>query len=111
MPPVAPPHTSAYNPAARPPSAAGMELPRLDQTLMDAALEQIAEASRRMELGENAAKHRLLHATLQLIGKLRGSLDLCAGGPMAVNLDDLCDYMARQLTCAGLQNRIAPLGE
>jgi flagellar secretion chaperone FliS len=111
MPPFAPPQTSAYNPAARPPGATGVELPRLDLTLMDTALEHIAGASRRMKLGENAAKHRLLHSTLQLIGELRGSLDLGAGGPMAVNLDDLCDYMARQLTCAGRQNRLAPLGE
>jgi flagellar protein FliS len=45
------------------------------------------------------------------VGELRSSLDLHQGGPFAANLDDLCEYMSRQLAAANLHNRVATLDE
>ncbi|MFM9768206.1 flagellar protein FliS, partial [Streptomyces scabiei] len=42
---------------------------------------------------------------MQIVGELRSSLDPLEGGPLAAHLDDLCDYMARQLRSADRQNR------
>jgi flagellar secretion chaperone FliS len=84
---------------------------RLILMLMDGALERIAQARGRIEHGELAEKNRLLHSAVMLIEELRGSLDLKAGGVIAANLDDLYDYMARQLISANLQNRVATLDE
>jgi flagellar secretion chaperone FliS len=84
---------------------------RLIVMLMDGALGRIAQARGLMEHRELVQKNRLLYAAVAIIEELRRSLDLNAGGAIAANLDDLYDYMCRQLICANLQNRIAILDE
>jgi flagellar protein FliS len=79
--------------------------------LMDNALRRIDQARHWMDGEDTLEKHHLLNAAVQIVGELRSTLDVRAGGPYAVNLDDLYDYMSRQLVAANLQNRVAALDE
>jgi flagellar protein FliS len=79
--------------------------------LMNGALERIADARGYMEDGESLEKHRLLSAAVQIVENLRSNLDVCRGGPLVVNLDDVYGYMSRQLVSANLQDRVATLDE
>jgi flagellar protein FliS len=79
--------------------------------LMDNALRRIDQARHWMDDEDSFEKHHLLNAAVQIVGELRSTLDMRAGGPYAANLDDLCDYMSRQLVAANLQNRVANLDE
>jgi flagellar secretion chaperone FliS len=79
--------------------------------LMDNALRRIDQARCWMDDEDSLEKHHLLNAAVRIVGELRSTLDVRAGGPYAANLDDLCDYMSRQLRAASLQNRVATLDE
>ena len=83
----------------------------LDLLLMDSALQHIEQARRRMARRDSSEKQPLLAAAVQIVGELRSSLDIHEGGPIAANLDDLCEYMGRQLVAADRQNRIETLDE
>jgi flagellar protein FliS len=102
---------SAYNSVSAHGGVAAADPHRLILMLMDGALERIAHARGRMEHGELAEKNRLLHSAVMIVSELRSSLDLRAGGAIAANLDDLYDYMSRQLITANLQNKVATLDE
>ena len=84
---------------------------RLIVMLMDGALERIAQARGCIQNGAAADKNRLITSAVAIVDELRVSLDLKAGGPIAANLDDLYDYMCRQLMKANLTNRIETLDE
>lgn len=92
--------------------------------LVEEALESIAGARGRFEAKARGAqrhniirrearadKSGLLQAARRSVQKLRAGLDLCNGGPLAANLDDLYDYLGRQLLLANLQNRLDALDE
>jgi flagellar secretion chaperone FliS len=79
--------------------------------LMDNALRRIDQARHWMDDEGSLEKHRLLNAAVQIVGELRSTLDVRGGGPYAANLDDLCDYMSRQLVAANSQNGVATLDE
>jgi flagellar protein FliS len=112
MPQAAPSRaSSAYNSVAAHGGVAASDPHRLILMLMDGALERIAQARGRLQHGELAEKNRLLCSAVEIIEELRRSLDLRAGGAIAANLDDLYDYMCRQLISANLQNRAATLDE
>ncbi len=68
--------------------------------LMDAALERMATARGCMERRETGRQASLLHGCVQIVGELRGSLNLSEGGTLAQNLSDLYDYMIRRLMLA-----------
>ena len=53
----------------------------------------------------------LLHSAVILIAELRGNLNLQNGGPLAQNLSDLYDYMARRLIQANLNSDAAAVAE
>ncbi len=74
--------------------------------LMDGALERLNAARGCLERGELGTKAQLLHRVVAIIAELRGSLDHQRGGPLAHNLDDLYEYMARQLLRANAENRV-----
>jgi flagellar protein FliS len=81
---------------------------RLVLMLMDGALERLAQARTcvRHAVGvENNRQGELIQATIAILDELRAGLDLAAGGTIAIHLDDLYDYMARQLVKANLQQR------
>jgi flagellar protein FliS len=69
--------------------------------LMDSALERINQAR-----NDAFARHHLLTGAVQIVGQLRSTLNVRDGGPFAANLDDLCEYMSRQLVAANLQDRL-----
>jgi flagellar protein FliS len=81
---------------------------RLVLMLMDAALERLAQARTciRHSVGvENNRQSELIQAAIAILDELRAGLDLEAGGTIAIHLDDLYDYMTRQLVKANLQQR------
>lgn len=79
--------------------------------LMDGAMERLARAKGCMQNGAVADKNQLISTSIAIIDELRVSLDLKAGGAIAANLDDLYDYMCRQLVKANLNNRVETLEE
>jgi flagellar protein FliS len=79
--------------------------------LMDGALERLNTARGCLERGEMGTKAQLLQRVVAIITELRGSLDHQRGGPLAHNLDDLYEYMARQLMRANVENRASLLDE
>jgi flagellar protein FliS len=105
------PSTHAYQSVAAHGGVAAADPHRLIVMLMDGALERIARARGSIENGALQEKNDLLAAAVAIVDELRVSLDLKAGGPIAANLDDLYDYMCRQLVKANLTNRIETLDE
>ncbi len=80
-------------------------------TLLDAALERMNAARACIEKGETRRKAGLLHSAVILVAELRGSLNMEKGGPLAVNLSQLYDYMSRRLIHANLNNDSAAVTE
>jgi flagellar protein FliS len=81
---------------------------RLVLMLMDAALERLTQARNcvRHAVGvESTRQSELIQATIAILDELRSGLNLEAGGTIAIHLDDLYDYMTRQLVRANLQQR------
>src|SRR5581483_7865509 len=79
--------------------------------LMDAALERMASARGCIERRESARQAGLLHSCVQIVGELRGSLNMAEGGTLAQNLGDLYEYMIRRLLLANAGSEVAPLIE
>jgi flagellar protein FliS len=79
--------------------------------LMDGVMQRISAASGCLERSDLGQKAQLLQRAVALIAELRGSLDHQNGGALAHNLDELYDYMARQLVRANVENRAALLDE
>jgi|KBSMisStandDraft_5_1062788.scaffolds.fasta_scaffold850153_2 flagellar protein FliS len=102
---------AAYQSVATHGGVAAADPHRLIVMLMDGALERIARARGCMQNGAMADKNQMISAAVAIIDELRCSLDLANGGPLAANLDDLYDYMCRQLIKANLNNRAATLDE
>jgi flagellar protein FliS len=102
---------AAYQSVATHGGVAAADPHRLIVMLMDGALERIARAKGCMQNGAMPDKNQMISAAVSIIDELRCSLDLANGGPLAANLDDLYDYMCRQLIKANLNNRAATLDE
>jgi len=79
--------------------------------LMDAAAERMAIARGCIERGEKGRQASLLHSCVMIIGELRGSLNISAGGTLAQNLSDLYDYMIRRLVFANARSDGGPIME
>ncbi len=83
---------------------------RLVQMLFEGALDKIASAKGHMMRGDLAQKAGQISATVAILDGLRMSLDKSAG-EIAQNLDDLYDYMERQLLRANYENAVPLLDE
>jgi len=79
--------------------------------LMDGVMQRISAARGCLERSDLGQKAQLLQRAVALIAELRGSLDHQKGGALAHNLDELYDYMARQLVRANVENRAGLLDE
>jgi flagellar protein FliS len=101
----------AYQSVAAHGGVAAADPHRLIVMLMDGALERIAQARGCMQFGGAGDKNGLLSSAVAIVDELRCSLDLKAGGPIAANLEDLYDYICRQLVKANASNRVAILDE
>ena len=101
----------AYQSVAAHGGVAAADPHRLIVMLMDGALERIAQARGCMQHGASGDKNGLLSSAVAIVDELRCSLDLKAGGTIAANLEDLYDYICRQLVKANASNRIGILDE
>lgn len=102
---------AAYQSAAAHGGVAASDPHGLVVMLMDGALERIVTARGCMQRGEMIEKARLLNRAVCIVGELRSSLDLSAGGQIAMNLSELYDYMCRRLLTATNENRVEMLDE
>jgi flagellar protein FliS len=84
---------------------------RLVQMLMEGALDKIATAKGQISRREMEAKSRHITWAISIINGLRSSLDVEAGGEIAVNLEDLYAYMIRRLIDANANNDMSALDE
>lgn len=84
---------------------------RLVLMLMDGALERIAMARGCLQRGDIGQKAALLQRIVSILSELRSSLDLQRGGAMARNLDDLYEYMERQLVRGNCENNLSYIDE
>ena len=84
---------------------------RLVQMLMEGALEKVATAKGCIERNDLEGKSRQITWAMSIINGLRTSLDMDAGGAIAVNLDDLYAYLTRRLIDASAQNDANALSE
>lgn len=84
---------------------------RLVQMLMEGVLDKVATAKGCIERNDLEGKSRQITWAMSIINGLRTSLDMEAGGAIAVNLDDLYDYMVRRLIDASAQNDAGALSE
>jgi flagellar protein FliS len=60
---------------------------------------------------ETAQKGEIIGQAISIVGGLRSSLDMTAGGEIAANLDSLYEYIERRLLESNLNNDVAILDE
>lgn len=84
---------------------------RLIQMLLDNVLSKVASAKGCMLQGSVAEKCEHIGRAMALVEGLRLSLDKQNGGDIAQNLEDLYDYIERQLLQANMKNNPAILDE
>ncbi len=84
---------------------------RLVQMLMEGALDKVATAKGQVDRGDLEGKSKQISWAISIINGLRSSLDMEAGGEIAVNLDDLYSYMTRRLIDANVENNSEALDE
>lgn len=105
---------AAYRSASIHGNVAAADPHRLVLMLMDGAHERIAIARGCIERGgkgDVGRKAAAVSQCIRIVGELRGSLDLAAGGELAKNLDGLYDYMIRRLLLANVNNDVKLLTE
>lgn len=84
---------------------------RLVEMLFDGALARINAARAALAVGNLVRKGELIGKAVMILGGLRETLDLKAGGELAANLDYLYGYMQKRLLEAHAQNRLEMLEE
>lgn len=102
---------AAYSSVSTHGGVAAADPHRLVLMLMDGALERLAIAQGCMERNDIGGKAQLINRAIQIIGELRGSLDMGKGAEIAANLDALYDYMCRRLLQASLKNDVGMVQE
>ena len=104
-------NVAAYQSAAAHGGVAASDPHKLVVMLMDGALERITTARGCMQRGETIEKSRLINRAVSIVGELRSSLDMSAGGQIAANLSALYEYMCNRLLKATSENRVEILDE
>ena len=84
---------------------------QLVQMLLDGALGKLSVVKGLIDRGETAKKGEVIGQAISIVGGLRSSLDLSKGGELAANLDNLYEYMERQLIQANLKNDLTIINE
>ena len=100
---------SAYQSVAAHGVVAAADPHRLILLLLDGALSRIAQARACNERAQRHDRNRHLERAVAMVGELRASLDLTQG-PLARNLDDLYEFVSRQLLLGQLPNDPQMLG-
>jgi flagellar protein FliS len=76
--------------------------------LLDGALARIVQAQACNARAQRHERNRHLERAVAIVGELRASLDL-SRGPLAQNLDDLYEFVSRQLLLGQLSSEVKPL--
>ena len=84
---------------------------QLVQMLLDGALGKLSVVKGLIDRGETAKKGEVIGQAISIVGGLRSSLDLLKGGELAGNLDNLYEYIERQLIQANLKNDVTIVNE
>ena len=84
---------------------------QLVQMLLDGALGKIAVAKGLITHSEIAKKGEIIGQAISIVGGLRSSLDMTAGGEIAANLDSLYEYVERRLLESNMSNDVTILDE
>lgn len=84
---------------------------KLIQMLLDGALGKLSVVKGLMERNDMAKKGEIIGQVMLIVGGLRSSLDMETGGDIAVNLDNLYEYMGRRLLEANLMNDVGIIDE
>jgi flagellar protein FliS len=79
--------------------------------LLQGVLDRVSAAKGYMQRGEVALKGEAIGRAMDIIGGLRGSLNMEQGGEIAQNLHLLYDYTELRLLEANAQNDVARLDE
>lgn len=84
---------------------------QITQLLMQGALDRIASARVAMERKDHAHKGIQLTKAMDIVNELRTSLDKDAGGELAEQLEQLYNFMERNLINANMNNDARALDE
>jgi flagellar protein FliS len=80
--------------------------------LFEGAQEALAKARMHMQHNEIAEKGQMISKAIMIIDHgLKASLDMNAGGDLAIKLQALYDYMAYRLLIANIQNNLEIINE
>jgi len=80
--------------------------------LFEGAHEALAKAKMHLQHGEIAAKGQMLSKAIMIIDHgLKASLDMNAGGDLAIKLQSLYDYMSHRLFLANIENNAEIIDE
>jgi len=102
---------SAYNQVNRVSGVIDADPHRLVSMLLEGALGKIATVKGLMIRKDIAKKGEVLGQVVAIIGGLKASLNKDAGGDIAMNLDNIYDYIERQLIKANVSSDINILDE
>lgn len=102
---------SHYNQVDRVSGVTDADPHRLVQMLLEGALGKIAVVKGLMKRKDIAKKGEIIGQAISIVGGLRSSLDLSAGGELAANLDNIYEYSERRLLQANLKNDVTMLDE
>lgn len=84
---------------------------KLIEMLLDGALGSLAKAKGAVERNNIQERTQHLNKASEIIGGLRGSLDLEKGGEVAANLENLYEYMTRSVLQANRDNDVDKVQE
>lgn len=106
------PSATTYREVGAVTSLDGASPHKLVSLLYSALASQIARARGALTRRDFADKGAAIAHAVRIVEEgLSAPLDMQAGGAIAINLRDLYDYMARQLTLGNLRNDDAALSE
>jgi len=78
--------------------------------LFNGAIKRAEEAKRQLEKGKREGVHNNLIRAQEILGELRGALNLSAG-PVAKNLDRIYEYFQHLLIQANIKKQTEPIEE
>ncbi len=84
---------------------------QLISLLMAGGLERIQQAKQSLSEGNEQDAEVLIEKLLGIINGLRSSLNFEQGGEIAVNLDNLYDYMINRIDASAEEEKLAAMSE
>ena len=104
-------NVSQYNQVNRVSGVTDADPHRLVLMLLEGALGKIATVKGLMMRKDIARKGEVIGQAIAIIGGLKSSLNKEAGGEIAVNLDNLYEYIEHQLIQANMKNDLMIIDE